>query len=47
MKVLLDTNVVLDLMLEREPWRAEAEAVAQADSDGRIRSYVSSSAMTL
>ena len=26
MKVLLDTNIVLDVMLEREPWRAEADA---------------------
>jgi hypothetical protein len=33
-------------MLEREPWRAEAEAVAQADADGRIRSYVCASAIT-
>ena len=46
MKVLLDTNVVLDLMLERDPWRAEAEAIAQADVDGRIQSHVSASAIT-
>ena len=46
MKVLLDTNAVLDLMLECEPWRGEAEAVAQADAEGRIRSYVCASAIT-
>ena len=37
MKVLLDTNVVLDLMLERDSCRAEAEAVAQAGADGRLQ----------
>jgi len=35
MKILLDTNVVLDLMLEREPWRAAVEAIAQAGAEGR------------
>jgi predicted nucleic acid-binding protein len=46
MKVLLDTHVVLDLMLERDPWRVEAEAIAQADADGRIQSHVCASAIT-
>jgi predicted nucleic acid-binding protein len=36
MKVLLDTNVILDLMLEREPWHSEAEALAHSDADGRL-----------
>ena len=35
MNVLLDTNVILDLMLERNPWRAEAEAIAEAGADRR------------
>jgi predicted nucleic acid-binding protein len=34
MKVLLDTNVILDLMLERDPWRTAAEAIA--DANGRL-----------
>jgi predicted nucleic acid-binding protein len=46
MKVLLDTNVVLDLMLEREPWRQEAEAIAQADANQRLQSHVCASAIT-
>jgi predicted nucleic acid-binding protein len=46
MKVLFDTNVVLDLMLEREPWRAEAEAIAEVDADGRLQSHVCASAIT-
>ena len=46
MKVLLDTNVVLDLMLERDPWRAEAEAIAQAGADGRLQAYICASSIT-
>ncbi len=44
MKVLLDTNVILDLMLERDPWRTEAEAIA--DADGRLQSHVCASSIT-
>ncbi|MFO0887785.1 MAG: PIN domain-containing protein [Isosphaeraceae bacterium] len=46
MKVLLDTNVVLDLLLAREPWRVEAEAIAQAAADGRILAHVGASSIT-
>jgi predicted nucleic acid-binding protein len=46
MKALLDTNVVLDLMLEREPWRAEAEAIAQAGADGHLQGHVCASSIT-
>ena len=31
MKVLLDLNVVLDVVLGREPWRAEADAIWDAN----------------
>jgi predicted nucleic acid-binding protein len=40
MRVLLDTNVILDLMLEREPWRAEAGA------DARLQAHVCASSIT-
>jgi predicted nucleic acid-binding protein len=46
MNVLLDTNVVLDLLLVREPWRIEAEAVAGAAADGRIVAHVGASSIT-
>jgi predicted nucleic acid-binding protein len=46
MKVLLDTNVILDLMLERDPWRTEAEAMAEAGADGRLQPHVCASAIT-
>ena len=34
MMVLLDTNVVLDLMLERDPWRVEAVAIGRPTRGG-------------
>ena len=46
MKVLLDTNVVLDLLLVREPWQIEAEAVAQAGADGLSLAHVGASSFT-
>ncbi len=46
MKVLLDTNVVLDLLLAREPWRIEAEAIAQAGADGLILAQIGASSIT-
>jgi predicted nucleic acid-binding protein len=46
MRVLLDTNVILDLMLERGPWRAEAEAIAEADADGRLQAHACAASIT-
>ena len=46
MRVLLDTNVILDLMLERDPWRAEAEAIAEAGADGRLQAHACASSIT-
>ena len=46
MRVLLDTNVILDLLLERDPWRAEAEAIAEAGADGRLEAHVCASSIT-
>jgi predicted nucleic acid-binding protein len=45
MRVSLDTNVILDLMLEREPWRAEAEAIAEAGADARLQAHVCASSI--
>jgi predicted nucleic acid-binding protein len=38
MRVLFDTNVVLDLLLKREPW--------QAVDAGRLTAYLPASAVT-
>jgi predicted nucleic acid-binding protein len=41
MRVLLDTNVILDFLLDREPFAEAAAAVWQAGEEGRIEAYVS------
>jgi predicted nucleic acid-binding protein len=46
MNVLIDTNIVLDVMLERDPWLAESQAVWQACDDERITGYLLASTFT-
>ena len=46
MRVLLDTNVLLDVLLAREPWLAEAAAVWRASDDRRIVGYLTASTIT-
>jgi len=46
MRILLDTNVVLDVLLRREPWHAEASALWRAVDDGQLTAYVPASAIT-
>lgn len=41
MRVLLDTNVVLDFLLDRSPFADAAAALWHANEDGRIEAYVS------
>ena len=36
MRVLLDTNVILDAMLQRAPWHQEADAILQAAANGQV-----------
>jgi len=36
MRVLLDTNVILDAMLQRAPWHHEADAILQAAAMGQV-----------
>jgi predicted nucleic acid-binding protein len=40
MNVLLDMNVVLDVLLKRPPWDADAAAVWDAHATGRLKAYV-------
>jgi predicted nucleic acid-binding protein len=42
MRVLLDTNIVLDVLLDRIPWRTEAVSILEAVRAGRIVCAVSS-----
>jgi len=36
MRILLDTNVILDAILQRPPWHQEADAILQAAALGRV-----------
>jgi predicted nucleic acid-binding protein len=45
MKVLFDLNVVLDLFLDRSPWVADAKTLVGHVLAGRIRGFVSASAV--
>ncbi|HET6884007.1 MAG TPA: PIN domain-containing protein [Pirellulales bacterium] len=46
MRVLLDTNVVLDVLLQRAEWLADAERVWQASADGRLTACITASTIT-
>lgn len=41
MRVLFDTNIILDLLLDRAPFADEAALLWQATQDGRLDGYVS------
>lgn len=41
MKAMLDTNVLLDLFLERDPWNQEAKRIWQAHERGVYEAFVS------
>ena len=45
MTVLLVLHVVLEAILGREPWRGEADAIWDANRDGRISGRVSAAAL--
>ena len=40
MRVLFDTNIVLDILLGRVPWHLEAAAIFQAGRDGKLTASV-------
>jgi len=46
MNVLIDTNVVLDLLIKRDPFYENAARIRILSEKGYIRSYISASAIT-
>jgi predicted nucleic acid-binding protein len=46
MKALIDTNVILDALLAREPWRGAAQAVMLAVAREEIEGAVTASSFT-
>ena len=45
-RVLLDTNVVLDALLERHPWVVEAKTIWAAHLDYRIAAHITATSLT-
>lgn len=46
MKVLLDTNVLLDVLLKRQPWYEASKGVWDACDTGRVTGYIASISVT-
>ncbi|MEB3230464.1 MAG: PIN domain-containing protein [Leptolyngbyaceae bacterium] len=46
MRVLIDTNIVLDFLLRREPFFQDAELLFQAIDDGQVVGYVTATTLT-
>jgi predicted nucleic acid-binding protein len=46
MKLLLDTNIALDVLLAREPWLADAQGVWRACEEGQVTGYLLASTLT-
>jgi predicted nucleic acid-binding protein len=46
MRVLIDTNIVLDFLLQREPFSQDAELLFQAIGAGQIIGYVTATTLT-
>ena len=46
MRVLLDTNIILDVLLDREPWITDAAQSWRMCSDGRFTGYACASSIT-
>ncbi len=45
MKILLDLNVVLDTFLGREPWKANSDAIWDANRNGQIDARISAASL--
>jgi predicted nucleic acid-binding protein len=45
-RVLIDTNIVLDFLLQREPFSQDAEFLFQAIDAGQITGYVTATTLT-
>lgn len=46
MKILFDTNIVLDALLLRQPWLPEAQQLWQANDGGLLTGYLTATTLT-
>jgi predicted nucleic acid-binding protein len=44
--VLLDTNIVLDVLLDRQPWSREATEIWQAHRTGDVSAHIAATTLT-
>ena len=45
-RILLDTNVILDALLDRQPWAAEAKTIWAAHLEGQLAAHVTTTSLT-
>ncbi len=45
-KILVDTNIVLDVLLSREPWLSASSAIWAAVENGQVKGYLAAHAVT-
>jgi len=46
MKLLIDTNVILDALMSRKPWAPYAQAVLLAVAEEKVEGYITASSFT-
>jgi predicted nucleic acid-binding protein len=46
MQILFDTNVILDVLLKREPWYPDAAKLWQAVDEKQVVGYITASILT-
>ena len=46
MRLMIDTNILLDVLLDREPWNEQAKAVLSLCENRQVQGFVSASAVT-
>ena len=46
MKLLFDTNILLDVLLPREPWAENGRKLWQANDDGHITGFITATTLT-
>jgi predicted nucleic acid-binding protein len=46
MKLLFDTNILLDVLLPREPWAENGRKLWQANDDGQIIGFITATTLT-
>jgi predicted nucleic acid-binding protein len=46
MKLLIDTNVILDALMEREPWAESAQALLLAIAEEKAEGFITASTVT-